>query len=157
MTLMWVGRGVLVRAIWSTLLVVFALAGSGCQIGDMVESADPHNDFNHNVSVTYKGEELKGRNGGNRELLITADPADFLNRWQRWLESVDAVGEKVPAYVLIPWFQLSEGYVDLDADERFCLSGPIRFFDSGTLEQVWEIPAGTCLGNGGKTVIVIDE
>ncbi len=140
---------------WWWALLVVALLGSGCAL----PPGNPREVFTLRFDITYEGERLKGWNGGDDELVFSASPDDFYP-WSRWMEFPTAVDGKAPILTIVPNYQEAiepelRDRLDRDGD-RLCLTEAMVFFDSETLEQVYEIPVGTCLENGGTTVIVID-
>ncbi len=145
---MWEGK-----AVARLLLVFLAVLGSGC--GFTIPPGNPTDHFVHRFEITYQGERLKGWNGGDDELVFSANPDDF-ESWERWVDYPTAVDGKAPVFVLVPKYQIEIVFDDPDWD-RLCLTDAMIFFDSETLEEVYEIPAGTCLENGGTTVIDILE
>ena len=57
---------------------------------------------------------------------------------------------------IVPNLGIDTEELDLDEEDRLCLSEPIVFMWAESLEVVHEIPAGTCLEDNGRTEFTVD-
>ena len=114
--------------------------------------------YYHKFDITYMGSPAASsayEGGPLYKLFFTAESGDF-PYWPSGTEGVGWPPGMEPIDALLPGISIEIGELDMYKDDQICLTGPMKLFDPVTLEQVYEIPTGTCFENDGETVLVID-
>ena len=124
---------------------------SACTLVPGTEMEMP--EFIHDFDITYNGTPIQIR---DETLWLNASVEDFPLDWPQWERATSAVDGRVTIGRLAPTLDIDAGGVDLDDDDRLCLKNPITIYEASTGDALYEIPAGTCLANEGRTVIEID-
>lgn len=136
--------------VW-TILMVLSISGAGCR--GFVDERE----YGHTFVVVSEGSDARsGDRTTYRDLLFSASPADF-PVWDSWLESSASRDGMVSMGSIYPILVIEIAEFESYENDEVCLTGPMEFFDAVSLEQVFEIPPGTCLADGGHTNIVIEE
>ena len=123
-----------------------ALVLSSCVLPGVEE---PTPEYSH----SFRALDRNGDPVAGESLVFTA--SDFTRFWNR-----DEEFEGAPLFggrSIVPSLTIDTEDVELDEEDRLCLSEPIVFMWAESLEVVHEIPVGTCLEDNGRTEFTVER